>query len=89
MRDGFLFYELSAKDAEWLPVKATRLVSELKIPVGSCVFMSRYMVEATRAYVGAGGVKSLEQGVLLGDFSWKFCCNGYAVGLWAQAAQHS
>ena len=89
MQDGFLFYHLSAQEASWLPVQATRLVSKLTIPVGSCVFMSRHMVEATRAYVGAGGVKSLKQGVLLGDFSWKCCYSGYAMGLWAQASQHS
>ena len=47
------------------------------------------MVEATRAFVGAGGVKSLKQGVLLGDFSWKCCYSGYAMGLWAQASMHS
>ena len=27
--------------------------------------------------------------MLLGDFSWKICRDGYAAGLWAQAAQHS
>ena len=89
MCDGLMFYPLCAKDATWLPLQAFTQVSEMTVPLGSCLFMSRYMVEATRAYVAAGGVRSLKQGVLLGDFSWKFCCNGYAVGLWAQAAQHS
>ena len=89
MRDGFLFYHLNAQDADWLPVKATELIADWKIPVGSCVCMSRHMVEATRAFVKAGGVKSLKQGVLLGDFSWKCCYSGYAMGLWAQASMHS
>ena len=64
-------------------------VSKLTIPLGSCLLMSRHMVEATRAYVAAGGVRSLKQGVLLGDFSWTFCRSGHAAGLRVQAAQHS
>ena len=89
MSDGFLFYALCAEDAAWLPLQAFGHVSKLTVSVGSCLFMSRHMVEATRAYVAAGGVRSLKQGVLVGDFSWTFCRSGYAAGLRAQAAQHS
>ena len=46
------------------------------------------MEEATRAYIAAGGVRFLNEGVLLGDFSWKICWNGYALGMWSHAAQH-
>ena len=51
--------------------------------------MSRHMLDATRAYIAAGGVRSLKEGVLLGDFSWKSTYSGYATGLWAHASQHS
>ena len=54
--------------------------SKLTLPLGLWLFMSRHIVEATRAYVAAGGVRSLKQGVLLGDLSCKFCRNGFCSG---------
>ena len=54
--------------------------SKLTLPLGLWLFMSRHIVEATRAYVAAGGVRSLKQGVLLGDFSWKLGRNGFCSG---------
>ena len=56
------------------------------MPLGSYLFMSRYMVEATRAYVAAEAVRTLKQSVSLRAFSWKFCRNYYATDLGAQAA---
>ena len=44
------------------------------------------MVEVTRAYIAAGGVRSLHVGELLGDFSCKFGWNGYALGVWSHVA---
>ena len=89
MRDGFLFYPLCGLDDTCLPLRGWAQLPNLKVPEGSYVFMSRHMVEATRAYVAAGGVRSLKEGVLLGDFSWKSTYSGYATGLWAHASQHS
>ena len=54
--------------------------SKLTLPLGLWLFMSRHIVEATRAYVAAGGVRSLKQGVLLGDISWAFGRNGFCSG---------
>ena len=89
LSEGFLFFPLRIDDADWLPICAYTKLRQLTVPIGSCVFMSRHMVEATRAYIAAGGVRALNEGVLLGDFSWKFCWNGYALGVWSHAAQHS
>ena len=47
------------------------------------VYVSVYG-ESHKGLRGSGGVKSLKQGVLLENFSCKFCRNGYAAGLWAQ-----
>ena len=55
----------------------------------SYVFMSRCMVEATAAYIAAGGVRSSKQGVLLGNFTWMLSHSGYVAGFWAHASQHS
>ena len=51
--------------------------------------MFRYLVEATRANMTAERMLSLKPGVLLGDYSFKICRNGYAGSLCAQATQHS
>ncbi len=51
--------------------------------------MGRYMVEASRSNVTAERMLSLKPGVLLGDYSFKICRNGYAGSLCAQATQHS
>ena len=39
------------------------------------------MVKATKAYIAAGGVRSLNKRVLLINLSWKFCWNIYALGV--------
>ena len=39
--------------------------------------------------MAAGGMRALNEGVLLGDCSWKFCWNTYALGVWSHAAQHA
>ena len=39
--------------------------------------------------MAAGGMRALNEGVLLGDCSWKICWNSYALGVWSHAAQHS
>ena len=89
MSDGFLFFPLRMDDSDWLPCLVLRKLPQVTVPIGSCVFMSRHVVKATRAYIAAGGVRSLNEGVLLMDFSWIFCWNVYALGVWSHAAQHS
>ena len=50
----------------WSACAKTRVTLFVHVPQVH-LFMSRYMVEATKAYVAAGGVILLKQGVLLGD----------------------
>ena len=89
MSDRFLFLSLRRDDSDWLPYLVLRKLPQVTVPIDSCVFMSRHVVKATRAYIAAGGVRSLNEGVLLMDLSWKFCWNVYALGVWSHAAQHS
>ena len=61
----------------------------MEVAPHSYVFMSRCMVEATAAYIAAGGVRSSKQGVLLGNFTWMLSYSDYVTGFWAHASQHS
>ena len=88
-RDGFLFYPFCGLDDTLLPLRCWAQPPDVKVPPDSYVFMSRHMLDATSAYIAAGGVRSLKQGVLLGNFSWKSSYSNYATGLWAHASQHS
>ena len=69
-------------DADWLSFHVLRNLRQLTVPIVSYLFISWHMVEATRACIAAGGVRSLNEGVLRGDSCWKFCWKGYALGLW-------
>ena len=71
MSDGFLFFPLRMDDSDWLRCLVLRKLHQVTVPIGSCVFMSRHMVRATRAYIAAGGVWSLNEGMLLLDWSWR------------------
>ena len=84
-----LLFPLGMDGADWLPCLVLKKLQQLTVTIGSYVFMSRYMVKATRTYMAARGMRSLNEGVLLGDFSWKFCWNSYALGVWSHAAQHT
>ena len=75
--------------ADWLPCHVLRKLPQLTAPIGSCLFMSRHMVEATRAYLAVGGVRFLNEGVPVGDFSWNLLLEWLCTGCGSHAAQHS
>ena len=89
MSDVFLFFPLRMDDADWLPCHVLRKLPQLTAPIGSCLFMSRHMVEATRAYLAVGGVRFLNEGVPVGDFSWNLLLEWLCTGCGSHAAQHS
>ena len=70
MSDGLLFFLLCMDGADWLPGHVHRDPPQLTAPIGSCLFMSQHMVEATRAYLAVGGVRFLNEGVPVEKFSW-------------------
>ena len=88
-QDGFLFYPFCGLDDTLETLSHWGRLANLQVPPHSYVFMSRYMVDFTRAYIAAGGVRSFKQGVLLGNFTWMPSYSGYAIGLWAHASQHT
>ena len=89
MTNDFVFFPLGMDDADWLHCLVLKKLQQLTVTIGSCVFMSRHMKEATGTYIAAGIMTSLNDGMFLGNFSWKFCCNSCALGVWSHAAQHS
>ena len=88
-QDGFLFYPFCGLDDTLETLSHWGRLANLQVPPHSYVFMSRHMVDFTRAHIAAGGVRSFKQCVLLGNFTWMPSYSGYAIGLWAHASQHT
>ena len=47
MSNDFLFFPLGMDDADWLPCLVLKKLQQLTVTIGSFVFMSRHVVEAT------------------------------------------
>ena len=89
MSDGLLFFLLCMDGADWLPCHVLRKLPQLTAPIGSCLFMSQHMVEATRAYLAVGGVRFLNEGVPVENFNWNLLLEWLYTRCGSQTAKHS